>query len=221
MMLLQKLKRSLYTLTILFGLGGSWAMAQDFPLYEENTLYVKFKDQSEISAKKMLQSKNSEKMVATSLLGFSNNLISRYKIDPEAVSMAFFDNPVLDRTFMISIDPAAKAGIEQLMEELQNNPNVEYVERVPFNRIYANPSKVSYNDPLYGKIGQNKQINVSWHLDLIRAQEAWGLQTGDSNIIVAVVDNAVWGEHEDLQIPGKRQYNAVTKRTGDGAHGTK
>lgn len=216
MMLLQKLKWILCALILFFGLGSTWGFAQEMPLYEENTLYVKFKDQSEISAKKMLQSKNGEKMVATSLLGFSNNLISRYKIDPEAVSMAFFDNPVLDRTFMISIDPTAKANIEQLMEELQKNPNVEYVERVPFNRIYANPPKVSYDDPFYGKIGAQQQINISWHLDLINAEKAWGLQTGDSNIIVAVVDNAVWGEHEDLQIPGKRQYNAVTKRTGDG-----
>ncbi len=216
MMLLQKLKWFLGVLILFIGLGGTRSVAQETPLYEENSLYVKFKDRSEISAKKLLQSKSGDKTVATSLLGFSNNLISRYKIDSEAISMSFFDNPVLDRTFLITIDPQAKAGIEQLIKELEKNPDVEYVERVPFNRIYANPPKISYNDPIYGKIGNEQRINVSWHLDLIHAEQAWEIQTGDSNIIVAVVDNAIWGEHEDLQIPGKRQYNAVTKKTGVG-----
>lgn len=203
---------------LFFGLGGgTLVVAQDTPLYEENTLYVKFKDKSTISAKKLLQSKNGETTVPTSLLGLSANLVNRFKIEPEAISMSLFDNPVLDKTFLISTDPKAKSDIEQLMKELEKDPDIEYVERVPFNRIFGmDAPKSPVNDPFFGKIGE-KNINVSWHLDLINAEKAWELQKGDSKIIVAVVDNAIWGEHEDLQVPTEMQYNCVTRRRGNSA----
>lgn len=213
-----KIRRIAYTFMLCALFGGTTAVfAQDLPRYEENTLYVKFKDGSEISAKKMLDAKNDTKTIRTAMLGLSNNLMNRFQIEPEALSMSLFDNPILDKTFMISVDPEAKAGIEQLMEELQKNPNVEYVERVPFNRIFSADGDRPVNDPYYGVITGEKTLNVSWHLDLINAQKAWEIQTGDPDIIVAVVDNAIWGEHEDLQIPSSRQYNCVKKEVGNSA----
>lgn len=212
-----KIRRIAHTLMLCALFGGTVSVfAQETPRFEENTLYVKFKDRSEISAKKMLNAKSDTKTIQTSMLGLSNSLIERFKIESEAISMSLFDNPTLDKTFMISIDPEAKAGIEQLMEELQKNPDVEYVERVPFNRIFSAEPPV--NDPYYGYLTANgKTFNVSWHLDLINAEKAWQLQTGDTNLIVAVVDNAIWGEHEDLQIPTSRQYNCVKKEAGNSA----
>lgn len=216
MKFLQKLKWVACLLILCIGFGGTASVfAQDLPRFEENTLYVKFKDRSAISAKKMLDAKSDNKTIRTSMLGLSNQLIERFQVEPEALSMSLFDNPVLDKTFMISINPEAKVDIEQLMEELQKNPDVEYVERVPFNRIF---SAAPVNDPYYGIIEDNdKKINVSWHLDLINAQKAWELQTGNPDIIVAVVDNAIWGEHEDLKIPGAHQYNCVKKEVGNSA----
>lgn len=214
MRLLQKLKWCAGTLFLLLGFGcPTLGLAQDTPLYEENTLYVKFKDNSGISAKKMLSGKNGKKDIETSFLGFSANLISRFKINSEALSMSCFDNPVLDKTFMISVDPAAKSDITRLKEELEKLPEVEYVERVPFNRIFSvepTKSEAPVNDPFYGKVAE-ASMNVSWHLDLIHAEQAWELQTGNPNLLVAVVDNAIWGEHEDLQIPSSRQYNCATR----------
>lgn len=204
-----------FMLCALFG-GTATVFAQDLPRFEENTLYVKFKDRSAISAKKMLNAKSDTKIIQTSMLGLSNNLMNRFRIEPEALSMSLFDNPVLDKTFMISIDPEAKAGIEQLMEELQKNPDVEYVERVPFNRIFSAEPPV--NDPYYGTLTANeKTFNVSWHLDMINAEKAWQIQTGNPDLIVAVVDNAIWADHEDLQIPTPRQYNCVKKEVGNSA----
>ncbi|MDE6515320.1 MAG: S8 family serine peptidase [Bacteroidales bacterium] len=215
---LLKIRRIALMLCVLFGGTTASVFAQDLPRYEENTLYVKFKDGSEISAKKMLDVKSDTKTIRTAMLGLSNNLMNRFKIEPEALSMSLFDNPILDKTFMISIDPEAKADIEQLMEELEKNPNVEYVERVPFNRIFSTEGERPVNDPYYGDITSNeKTINVSWHLDLINAQKAWELQKGDPELIVAVVDNAIWGAHEDLQIPSTRQYNCVKKEVGNSA----
>ena len=208
----QKLKWLACTLILCTGFGGTASVsAQDLPIYEENTLYVKFKDHSEISAKTML-SKSGSKDVQTSLL-VNTDLIKRFKIEPQAFSMALFDNPVLDKTFMITFDPETQTDIEQLMMELEKNPDVEYVERVPFNRIFS-AGTAPVNDPYYGIIG-DKKINVSWHLDMINAEKAWEIQKGDSNIRVAVVDNAVWGAHEDLQIPSSRQYNCYNNTEGN------
>ncbi|MDE6440080.1 MAG: hypothetical protein K2K51_03565, partial [Bacteroidales bacterium] len=217
MKFLLKLRWMAYLLILCIGYGGTASVfAQDLPVYEDNTLYVKFKDHSGISAKTMLNAKSGSSHIQTSLLGLNADLIKRFRIEPQAFPMALFDNPVLDKTFMISIDPDADTDIEQLMEELEKNPDVEYVERVPSNRIFsANPP---VNDPYYGIVGDgDKKLNVSWHLDMINAEKAWEIQKGDSNTIVAVVDNAIWGEHEDLQIPKTRQYNCNTGTAGNSA----
>lgn len=214
-MFLQNLKRIVRLCLLLIGMSGlQFGFAQDYPRFEENTLYVKFKDQSPVSAKKM-QVKG-EMAIPTRLLGFSAKLIDRYKIMPEATPMALFDNPILDRTFMIEVNPEAKVSLEKLMEELKANPEVEYVERVPYNHIFSTPSPKTDKDPFYGRVGE-KQLNTSWHLDLINAEKAWELQTGDPEIIVAVVDNAIWADHEDLDIPQDRQYNCVKKEEGNSA----
>lgn len=218
-MLLQTLKRCLGMLVIFSGLAGiSLGVAQTkAPEYEEGALYIKFKAQSGISATKMPQSKGGRATVPTTLLGISAKTIDRYEIEPIAHPMALFDNEILDQTFRIQTGIQSEVQLEKLIKELEKNPNVEYVERVPFNRIFSvSPAKSKPDDPFYGYIIP-ETMNVSWHLDMINAEKAWELQTGNPNIIVAVVDNAVWGEHEDLQIPADLQYNCARTPT-DGVY---
>lgn len=82
------------------------------------------------------------------------------------------------------------------------------------NEVYQPLSEDPTTDPFYGTIDGN---NLSWHLDLINAEEAWNLQTASADVVVAVVDNAVWGEHPDLQIPSEHQYNIQSGETGNSA----
>ena len=223
MKFLQEMKW-LASLTLVFlGLGClsfGTAQEQDLPLYEENSLYVKYKDNSDVCAMK-LRPKNGERNVSTVLLGISDRVTEYFHVLPEAVSMSLFENPVLERTFLIQTDPDYKVNLDQLMEELKKNPEVEYVERVPFNRLFSTgtPKNPPVNDPYYGELQVNEttKMNVTWHLDLINAEKAWQIQKGDSNVIVAVVDNAVWAEHEDLNIPASRQYNCVSRVQGNSA----
>lgn len=223
MRLSQKWKWLVSLTTVFFGLGClSLGMAQnndDLPLYEENSLYVKYKDNSDICAMK-LRPKNGERNVRTVLLGISDRVTEYFHVLPEAVSMSLFENPVLERTFLIQTDPDYRVNLDQLMEELKKNPEVEFVERVPLNRILSTgtPKSAPVNDPYYGMIqAGNIKMNVSWHLDMINAEKAWQIQKGDSNIIVAVVDNAIWADHEDLNIPTKWQYNCATRVAGNSA----
>ncbi|MDE5735837.1 MAG: hypothetical protein K2H65_02005, partial [Bacteroidales bacterium] len=86
---LLKLKWMACMLVLCIGFGGTVSVvAQDLPMYEENTLYVKFKDHSEISAKKMLNAKSGSNNIQTALLGINAGLIKRFQIEPQAFSMA-------------------------------------------------------------------------------------------------------------------------------------
>jgi subtilisin family serine protease len=89
---------------------------------------------------------------------------------------------------------------ERVINELKKNPQVEYAVPDYLDRITGSSGKIP-NDPLF-----NKQ----WHLlntgqdggtpgADIRATEAWNITTGDSTIIVAVIDCGVDKEHPDLK----------------------
>lgn len=166
-----------------------------------------------------------------------------YGIHPIMQSMKIGDNPILERTFYLEFDSTSR--MEQLLEELRKCKEIEKVEKVPLYYIQAhpmpstgemetlqmdkdvpmdlastNPSDFDLTegkdmaDPFYGTIDGN---NLSWHLDLIHAEEAWGMQTASADVMVAVVDNAVWGEHPDLQIPTENQYNIQSGEIGNSA----
>ena len=62
------------------------------------------------------------------------------------------------------------------------------------NVIYAEPRFIQFettvpNDPYYSN---------QWHLPVIDASQAWNTTTGDTNVIIAIVDDAVDLDHEDL-----------------------
>lgn len=96
------------------------------------------------------------------------------------------DDKILANTIVLAF---SKAGmVEELIKDLRKSPGVEYAEKVSFNKTHAVP-----NDPLYSGLT---------HLPQINAPQAWniynGTSNGNSNITVAIVDNAVMWTHADL-----------------------
>ena len=75
--------------------------------------------------------------------------------------------------------------IEELVAKLKSEVEIEYVEKVPLRTIIATP-----NDP---------NVGTQWSLSKIKAFEAWDINAGVNDIIVAVVDNAIQTNHVDLQ----------------------
>lgn len=71
------------------------------------------------------------------------------------------------------------------MQSLAQDPNVDLVE--PNYYFYT---ATAPNDPL---------LNDMWFLRNIRAVEAWGVQTGREEVIVAVIDTGIQFDHEDLR----------------------
>ena len=68
-------------------------------------------------------------------------------------------------------------------------PNLAFQPRLNNQLDTAEPNRVEPNDVYF---------NNQWHLDQIRAPEAWAYTTGDPNIIIAVIDGGVEINHPDL-----------------------
>lgn len=195
-------------------LGGLFGASLQAQQYLDNALYVKLKESSPVSAKSM-----GRKTVPLSSLGLKitqakNN---KFGLHQEARSMSLFNNPVLDKTFSISFDSTTQ--IDKLIRALENDPNVEYVERVRIYETYGilpehkEGTKAVPDDPYYQPVGE---VDFQWYLKQVNAEGAWDIQaSGSPNIIAAVVDGAIWAEHPELNIPTERQHNAGTGTEGN------
>lgn len=152
--------------------------------YQDGKVYLKLKDSEAITFRV-----HEDNTVDISTVPFIQKLASEFNI--KELSRPFFINNdgKLLRTLMLEIEDYTK--IELLISKLSQEKSLEYVEKVPLDRIDYVP-----NDTLYNLF--NGPQNWNWHLDLINAEAAWDISRGDPNIKVAVVDNAVWVDHPDL-----------------------
>lgn len=87
--------------------------------------------------------------------------------------------------------------IENLIRELSELQITDYAEPAPVYYTSYAPNDDYYvnNDVNYWLLGD---ANTRWHLDVINAAAAWDISKGDTNIIVAVLDNAIYTDHPDL-----------------------
>jgi thermitase len=102
----------------------------------------------------------------------------------------------------ISNERAVAAALDRLA-------TVEFAELDAVYRPDEDP-----NDPL---------LYAEWHLTAIKAREAWALGTGQSSVVIAILDTGVEATHPDLApnlVPGWNVYNN-NNSTGDVfGHGT-
>lgn len=89
----------------------------------------------------------------------------------------------LQKVYRFSLKNPRK--IDTLIGLLKQKTEIDYVEKVPFRKVIATP-----NDPSVGS---------QWSLTKIKAFEAWDVNPGSANVVVAVVDNAIQTNHVDLQ----------------------
>ncbi len=94
----------------------------------------------------------------------------------------------LDKIYRLHFSNAAL--VENLISELELLPDVEFAEKIPLYQTTSTPNDL-----------QQQQ----WNLNKVQAQLAWDITTGNSNIVIAVVDNAVMHSHVDLT--GNRWIN--------------
>lgn len=127
-------------------------------------------------------------------LPFLEAIENRFEI--ENISQPFFSpgSDALQRTFRLNFSD--NEDVHAILEELMNSADVEYAEPMPFFRTFSTPNDTYYNTTLSNG---TYTVSPSWHLDLINAEQAWNITTGNPDIVVAVIDNAIWTDHPDLE----------------------
>ncbi|MCP8321691.1 MAG: S8 family serine peptidase [archaeon] len=111
------------------------------------------------------------------------------------------------QTFIVS---APQEALQYIKSALLCNPLIDSVEE---DHIIS---------PLI--IPNDEYYSSEWHLNKILASEAWDISTGDSNVVIAVLDSGVDPNHPDLStklLQGYNFYDNNYNTTDVYGHGTK
>ncbi|MEZ4886968.1 MAG: S8/S53 family peptidase [Chitinophagales bacterium] len=96
----------------------------------------------------------------------------------------------IGRTFTVHF--ADNRASENLVDDLSRLSATSLSEKIPYNEVFQAP-----NDPLYPQ---------QWYLPHVNAEAAWAINDcGGSNVVIAIVDDAVLTSHQDLAskvVPG-------------------
>jgi serine protease len=152
-----------------------------YETYVDGRIYVKFKSGTLKGALK-------ENPRNIPLNSFKNldQLISQFGISKATRPFAPADDD--EKLYnVVRFEFKAVASVDALIRQFKKLPEIDYAEKVPLMKTDVVP-----NDPLFAT-GPG-----SVHLNQINAQNAWNIFNGNSNITVAIVDNAVMWTHVDL-----------------------
>ncbi|MFO7791089.1 MAG: S8 family serine peptidase [Bacteroidota bacterium] len=127
---------------------------------------------------------------------FLQDMIEEYQITDLRMPFMTAESDILQRTFRMDFDQIHE--VEQLVKEMNSLPDIEYAEKAPLYRISVVP-----DDPYYGEVSGGGTMggtaDANWHLTNINAEGAWDVTTGDSTVVVAILDNAIYVDHPELQ----------------------
>lgn len=187
--------------TAMAGLCGLQAQTVNAD-YEDGGLYIRLKENTAFAVKS-----GESRLLNAGRFNFLRAEMQPFGVHTDVQSLAYADNPVLSRTIAVTIDSIDR--IDEFIERLRRYPEVELVEKRPVYYICGEGLKAGeeeaqpLGDPAY-------KGSYKWHLDVINADSAWKLATAKPYIKVAVIDNAIWDEHEDLDIAPENRYNVHT-----------
>ena len=125
--------------------------------------------------------------------------------------------PNLPTSIKSGTNQAAFAQVLAMVEQYKKDPNVEIVEPNYVARIALTP-----NDPEYSGRGRFPGYDNLWGLRKINMSSAWDQTTGN-NVVVAVIDTGVDGNHPDLRANMTSGWDFVNNDSDpndDNGHGT-
>ena len=106
-----------------------------------------------------------------------------------------FGTSLLRRNLLTGVDTLrvpAQANPRDLARLLAQHPQVEWAEEVRWRRLSDLPqAPLVPNDVHYG-------ISQKWYYEVLGAPEAWGVETGEESVVIAILDSGVMCAHPDL-----------------------
>lgn len=151
-----------------------------YPHQVDGEIYVKFTK----SALKDV-SKEDPNNIPISKLSSVNKILTKYGVT-RAYKPFYQADDDARLPYILKFEFTQINKVDAFIYEMRNVSGIEYAEKVNLNTTDAMP-----NDPTFGT-----------HLNQINAQNAWNVfnstANGNSNITVAIVDNAVAWTHSDL-----------------------
>jgi PKD repeat protein len=198
-------------------LTGSMLSAQNFERdYQDGQLFIKFVDHHD----PQIPVAPDHSVKLEDAVYFSD-IIDSYQVQKISRPLDANNDIKLLRTFLFQFED--HLVLDNVIGILEKRPEIEYAEKVPMYYVDFVP-----NDSLYNLI--NGPLKWKWHLDKINAEQAWDITQGSADIKVAIVDNAVWADHPDLESQIVLQRDVVNNtpnsnppgfgNAGDWSHGT-
>lgn len=138
-----------------------------------------------------------QKELAINQIPFIAAMEEKYGITK--IERPFFNNPYehLTRSIRVYFDKINE--VDNIIDEIASKKGILYASKVAYYRLMTNdPYYGDMNLPLTG--GINYVYGNKWFLDQIEAEAAWAIHQGGGGTKVAVLDNAVYSSHEDLNV---------------------
>jgi thermitase len=110
------------------------------------------------------------------------------------------------------LDLPYSASERAMVQTFASRPEVEFAELDQLRPM----QQVIPNDPLYANLN-------AWSLGRIKGPDAWAMTTGNSNVVIAILDTGVDGSHEELagkMVAGWNAYDQNSDTRDVQGHGT-
>lgn len=152
------------------------------------------------TAQNEIQNKTNE----TLLLKIKEN-ISKNKITEINKKLGITDFKILSSELNLAEIKTSNNEVSKIKTEYLKNNLVEYIEKDAKLNIFSYEAQTApYDKKAFelkaGKAKPNDTFYpLQWNMTSIDADKAWTVTTGNSNVIVAVIDSGVDPDHPDLQ----------------------
>ena len=178
---------------------NSTASVTSLAEYEDNALYILIIDGQTLGDND-IRSSNNSLLTGFPILSQLFNSGQLLRISQEFKILAN-QSKEFSRLYRLSF--ADGTVLTDIMSDLSTSSQYEFSERIPVYKTSVVP-----NDPDYNTVTKR------WHLDHVDAENAWDISTGCQSISIAIVDDAVLTNHQDLQSnlyvnPGEIANNGI------------
>jgi subtilisin family serine protease len=156
--------------------------------YVEGVLIVTFDQQVEPTAFKKTGNNFFTGLFEVDKAFTRNNVQKLEKLFETAVEPSKNENkPDLSRVYRIEFAPEIDLG--EFISELESQYGIKKVEPVGIHQIAVTPNDNNFGTQWHHNSGSDHDID---------SPEAWDVESGDSSVVVAIVDTGVQWDHPDL-----------------------